>query len=574
MTETAREGLAQAAARPGAAARDHAVGAALGAVYVAWLLGTARGLGFARDEGFYFQSATTYAAWFKTLGELGLGAFSRGVVDAHWSMNHEHPSLMKSLFALSWMLLHEKFSVFGDASTAFRFPGMVMGGLALWVTYVFGARVFSRTAGFVAALLLALMPHLFYNAHLACFDVPIMTMWLLSVYVFWRADTEGGLGWAAAFALVYGLTLETKHNAWILPAVFVPCVVFRYVRAALGGRAKAWAEPQHLLLMTAVSPLVFVSLWPWLWFDTAARISRYVRFHVHHDYYNIEFLGRNYFGPPSPPHYAPVLIAASVPTVTLLLFAVGAQGRGKESWVRLRSFMKSRAERAQEPAPDRRAGPDAATDLLLALAFAAPLAVFFLPRTPIFGGTKHWLPAYPFLALFAGHGFERAATAMLSLLERARASAAARRAAPYLLGAAAVAGPLAVTVHSHPFGLSTYVPLVGGTQGGADLGLNRQFWGYTTESVAPWLAAKAPPNATVFIHDTAWPSWERLIDERRLRPDLRGVGTPSESAFALVQHELHMNEVDYSIWVDFGGAAPAHVLTHDGVPIVSVYRRR
>ena len=41
---------------------------------------------------------------------------------------------MWSLFALSWHFFHEKWHVFKDASTAFRFPGMVMGGLALYVT--------------------------------------------------------------------------------------------------------------------------------------------------------------------------------------------------------------------------------------------------------------------------------------------------------------------------------------------------------------------------------------------------------------------------------------------------------
>jgi hypothetical protein len=41
-----------------------------------------------------------------------------------------------------------------------------------------------------------------------------------------------------------------------------------------------------------------------------------------------------------------------------------------------------------------------------------------------------------------------------------------------------------------------------------------------------------------------------------------------------VQHELHMNEIDYEIWVASGNDAPAYVLTHDNVPIVSVYRRR
>ena len=134
--------------------------------------------------------------------------------------------------------------------------------------------------------------------------------------------------------------------------------------------------------------------------------------------------------------------------------------------------------------------------------------------------------------------------------------------------------PLAITAHSHPFGLSSYVPLVGGTAGGADLGLDRQFWGYTSENAAvEYLNPKAPRGATVFIHDTTWDAWARMQDEGRVRGDLRAVGTPGEGMFALVEHELHMNEVDYSIWVADGTDAPAYIVEHDGVPIVSVYKK-
>ena len=54
-------------------------------------------------------------------------------------------------------------------------------------------------------------------------------------------------------------------------------------------------------------------------------------FHLNHEYYNIEFLGQNYFGPPSPKSYLPVMVLATVPTVTMLLFLVGAIERVR-SW--------------------------------------------------------------------------------------------------------------------------------------------------------------------------------------------------------------------------------------------------
>jgi 4-amino-4-deoxy-L-arabinose transferase-like glycosyltransferase len=551
--------------------RDHAIGGGIGAAYVAWLLATARSLGFARDEGFYFHAATSYARWFDVLFTDPHQAMDKGFIDGIWGENHEHPSLMKSLFALSWKYFHEKWHLFADASTSFRFPAMVMSGVALWVTYLFAARAFSRRAGVLAAVLLALMPRVFYNSHLACFDAPIMAMWIACIYVYWRSVQSGGLGWAIWSGVMYGLTLDTKHNAWILPAVFIPHALFASRRKlARGLRAGTLPIPASILAMATIGPLVFYALWPWLWSDTLPRVSEYVSFHMNHVYYNMEFLHKNYFGPPSPTMYAPVMIAATVPAVTLLLFGIGAFDRLKA--LALRAFAWIQKQRDKE-APAAEKGDRAETDLLLFLSFAAPIAVFFLPKTPIFGGTKHWLPAYPFLAIFAGRGFDRVATRMQQTLSPWLRSKQQELGAAVALGALVVLPPLLVTEHSHPFGLSSYVPIVGGTAGGADLGLNRQFWGFTTQSLAPYFD-KLPPHARVFIHDTAWDSFYRMTQEHRIRPDLQPVGSPSEAQVGLVHHELHMNEVDFQEWVAFETTAPDYVLVHDGVPIVSVYRRK
>jgi hypothetical protein len=394
-----------------------------------------------------------------------------------------------------------------------------------------------------------------------------MTMSLLAVYVYWRSAQTGGIGWAIASGIVYGLTLETKHNAWIMPAIFVPHALFAS-RKALGREARfgRLPIPMSIVSMAILGPLTFWALWPWMWNDTIARVQEYLSFHLNHVYYNIEYLHKNYFSAPSPRSYAPVLIAATVPTTTLVLFAVGAFDRLRDLalrvWAKLRRLSGA-------PHGDR-----AETDVLLFLALSAPLAVFvLLTKTPIFGGTKHWLPAYPFLALFAGRGFEVTAKRIIAAIERIK-TASQRSGASAALFALFALPAMVITNHSHPYGLAAYVPFVGGTQGGADLGLNRQFWGYTTEGLEPYFEAHAPQRATVFIHDTAWDSWNRMISEKRIRPDLQAVGSPGEAQFGIVHHELHMSEVDYQEWIAFGTDAPDYVLTHDGVPIISVYRRK
>ena len=77
--------------------RDHAVGAAMALVYVAWLLTGARSLGFPRDEGTYFRAGADYFRWVRDVFEKGSEAFSQGAIDNAWGLNHEHPALMKTL---------------------------------------------------------------------------------------------------------------------------------------------------------------------------------------------------------------------------------------------------------------------------------------------------------------------------------------------------------------------------------------------------------------------------------------------------------------------------------------------
>ncbi|MEZ4405005.1 MAG: hypothetical protein R3A52_00745 [Polyangiales bacterium] len=173
------------------------------------------------------------------------------------------------------------------------------------------------------------------------------------------------------------------------------------------------------------------------------------------------------------------------------------------------------------------------------------------------------------MAILAGVGFAWAS--------RRLEAALARRVEPRWLPAAALGSlmilPAALqTAHSHPFGLSNYTPVAGGAPGAADLGLNRQFWGFTTGSVVPWFNEHLRPQARVYIHDTAPDAWAMLQRDGRLRDDIHDTWSISDADAAIVHHELHMNEVDYQIWVAYQSPAVAWVLRYDGVPIVSVYR--
>ena len=544
---------------------DTALFLALFLGYLAALIASARTLGYARDEGFYFHAAGTYGKWFEILLSNPARAIQASTVDRYWQENHEHPALMKSLFALSQQLLEGR--VFSERGTALRFPAMVLSALGVATIFAFGRRCVGRGAGLIAALSFALMPQVFYHSHLACFDMPIAALWLFVVYAYYRSLRPGAWGWALATGVLYGLALETKHNAWLLPpALFAHAVLLAAWRRLRGERRPRL--PWGLVAMVVIGPPLFYALWPWIWRDTWARLVEYFKFHWSHVYYNMEYLGHTYFEPPFPLSYAWVMTLATVPAITLVLAlggGVSALGRARHEW---------RARRAN-------ASPSTVVDdtgsvwtwaSLWLLCILLSYVFWLSPGTPIFGGTKHWIQAYPFVGLFAGLGFDVLARS-LTRAGSARVSTRVRRAAPVALGVCALIGPLVMTWQSHPWGLSAYTPLVGGAPGAATLGLNRSFWGYTTGAVTGYLNAKVGRGDRLFIHDTAFDSFRMLQKDGRLRGDIKAWTSVSGSKFALYHHEQHMSRVEHMIWTDYGTTTPAHVATYDGVPMIWVYAR-
>jgi hypothetical protein len=191
------------------------------------------------------------------------------------------------------------------------------------------------------------------------------------------------------------------------------------------------------------------------------------------------------------------------------------------------------------------------------------MAILTFTRAPIFGATKHFEATVPFLALLGGFGLN-------AILPRQKWLA------PVL--AVGVCIPAALeTRRAHPYGLTHYNLLAGGPAGGADLGMNRQFWGYATRGLLPWINRHAASGAPVYWHDTNQDQLDMDVRENRLRPDIRNTGLEEPgvkaSDLAMVIHEKHFNKYEYWIWDFYGTAQPSIVLTDEGVPIVTLYAR-
>jgi hypothetical protein len=558
---------------------------ALFVVTFATVLRAQRDTGLARDEVIYMHQGKTYARWWLDLvdGDPVFSikkinaAFGEGRVDAG---NGEHPPLMKTLFGLSHTLLYEELR-WTSETTAYRAPTALLQALLVLIVFGFTLSVWGYAEAVIASLLVMLLPRLFFHAQLACFDAPIAALWFATVVAYYKALSSRM--WCAGLGLVFGLALLTKHNAIILPSV----VLAHYAWVSLWSRRSVWLaarkeashrakliwptvretligmrerRPFAIVMMALLGPATLFLLWPRLWVHPD-HVLDWIGFHLDHVHYNFEYLGQNWNAPPFPWHVAVVTTLLTVPVVTLVAGGLGA------------GALVARAVRGESADPDRAPG------LLIFLSFAASLGPFFLGSTPIFGAEKHWAPAIPSICIAAGVGVVWSARRLGAWVSERAVGLRPRRAlldgaAIALLGVAVVAASAAETAESHPYGLTHYNALAGGAPGGADLGMNRQFWGVAAKDVLPVL--RALPAGKVYSHDAS-PVWGVYIKEGLLDAGHGDAGRENSgvanSHYALVIHELHFNRHDFMIWKAYGTVQPIYVLRADGVPIVSVYRK-
>lgn len=571
-----------------------------------------RSQGFTRDEGYYFQAAENHVGYL----EESLAGITHGrpltfadprVIDRWLSYNSEHPPLMKTLFGVSWRLLHRcscdreaglhplhyatRHRTLGllHQGDAMRLPTQILSGAMVAGVYLFGALCLSRLAGLVAAGLTLLQPRLFFHSQLSCFDAPVTAMIFLTTlcYLWAISASDHRSRWrrALVFAGVLSAAMLTKHNTFFLPPILFLHWLWAHRsrgqtagRHAPGTRRRALAVllPPWALCAATLTPLLYFAGWPHLWHAPVPRFLAYVGFHLRHVHYNIEYLGVNYNRPPYPWHYVPVMTLYTVPVTTLGLALLGVFFVRKVVAQRA-AGSASQGDAAADAASATQGNPgvaDLAPVALIVLSVLWPMAVIMRPGTPIFGAEKHWLPAVPFLALLAGAGLQ----ALLDLVDRTQLlrASAARRLAPALAGVVLVPAALDV-VQSHPYALSHYNALAGGPQGGADLGLNRHFWGYAVRGLFPTFNREVRPNASVYFHDANWLMLQMSMKDGLLRRDIYDSGMEEAGVRAadlgLVLHERHFNKYEYWLWDAFASTRPLAVVTHQGVPVATLYTR-
>ncbi len=549
---------------------------ALGLVSYVTLRITSPAVGFTRDEGYYFKAGEQYFGWYRELwrnlwaGKL-LETFSDATILRFFEYNHEHPALIKTLMGFTWWWTHEVLGVSSHAE-GFRAIGPLFAGLCVALTFALARRArLARPYAVFAGLSWLLMPHNYFYSHLACFDVPVTAMTVAVVYTYLagRRTLRGAL----IAGLVFGLACATKHNALFLGILFVGhwaltrWSAFRFQRGA-GGGLRLPPLPLAWPLMVLFAVAIMYLHWPYLWHHPLERFGSYLSFHANHEHYPVSFGDGLLLVPPFPLHFPFTMTAYTVPLGMLVLGVVG-MGLALRGIARDPHF---RGDGVSSWPHSLDEDPPSSTHLMWGIMALFPVVLIALPSVPIFGGVKHWMPAMPFLALFAALALERAVAALRSWQPRRLAvfSGARLPAALALL----VLLPAAVdTVRTHPYGMSYYNALAGGVRGGAEHNLQRTFWGHSSRQLIVDALNRAPDNSRVFFNRTNYDSVRMYQRDGLLKRSVRYASKVEQSDFALIYYQGGYYEELYKVWQEYGSHQPLESVYLQGVPLVGLYAR-
>jgi 4-amino-4-deoxy-L-arabinose transferase-like glycosyltransferase len=527
------------------------VAAALALVYMAILWVTAPAVGFTRDEGYYFKAAEEYAGWWGTVFSTRFfEAFSDGEIKKFFSYNTEHPPLVKLTQGITFHLLNGLLGV-ATPSQGFRATGFLFGGLSLFATYLLGRSLVGEGAGLLAAALLATIPRYFYDAHLACFDVPITFFWTISLWAFHRAliaVPERVNKTAIQAGLIFGLAIATKLNALFLPFLFIflwfvkpPAPILpKWIPGPSGGSDLQLPRiPKVLWACAIIGPIVFYVTWPYLWHDPFIRAGQYIGFHLGHEHYPILYLNQLLVEPPFPWGFPFVMTWYTAPSPLVLLGALG--------------FVVATARLIF-----KRSLPDA----LLVVATFVPFFLIALPSTPIFGGVKHWYNAMPTLAILAAR----------TAIDGVRAFRSSERSRPVLaIVAMLMIGPGALGIaRSHPHGIGYYNEIAGGFRGGAELGMQRGFWGGLGFDLYPGLKDLPPHLTRVFFNRTNWDAYRMYRREGTFPDRLSYANEVKQSQVSVVFEQAEHAERESETW-QLMGTRPIRGNYHHNVLLNQLY---
>ena len=527
-------------------------------------------IGLTDDDDFYVPAGKKYVAWLgDTLSGVVKGDFSgfkKQKAGATWNCRHgcnrEHPPFAKMVIGLSHAVFHKAFGEINGARI-----GIAL--LAAWLVYlVFSLtwRIFGLRAAAFAALALMFMPRFFIHGHVPTLDLPVAFTYFLTAYCFWRGLTS--LWWGFLTGVAFGLALLTKLNA---PFAILPMGLFWlwHIKRGFriqGGNLRFGPVPINILAMMIIGPMMFFLLWPRMWHDTFNNLSDYVNFHLRHYPIYFYYLDKIHVKPFAPWHAPFVMTAATVP-LTILFFSICGMVAG--FWRFIAPWFNF-----DTPTPPPEKSPRRGFILFLLLnAFTCIGIVAFL-GAPKYGGVKLFLPLFPFLAIFAGYGFDRS----LALLLRRIGIEGRKAVALVMVTLTLTLLPAMIQlIRIHPYHLSYYNELIGGLEGATETGMERQYYDVAYIELARWLKKEfgnrpEGTQVTFLPNNKEYFRTFPYLHRDGILPRSIRIGGLRGSQYLILTHERRWAQYPQMYRRHAARKEPLFEIYRERVPLLSVYK--
>ncbi|MFC1496680.1 glycosyltransferase family 39 protein [Candidatus Margulisiibacteriota bacterium] len=476
------------------------------------ILFTLSDYGLPWDEQVYYLAGDTYVNWLKN------PALSN--IDDYWIINNEHPPFYKLLGGITKYIFYYKLNWF-DAITAFRLANLFFVFAMLFFLFLFSCELYGLTVALFVTITFFFMPRLFYHAHIGALDYPIMTIWFLVCYSYWKGIKDQK--WIIVSSLLLGLALLTKLNSFYL---YLPLLFYWIIQGKKNATKK-------LLPLFWIPPIIFFAGWPYLWVDPLNRFFGYLNFHLGHVKIPVLYFAKQYLV--APWHYPFVLTLLTIPLIILIPFLIG-----------LANFQSNQHKK---------------TNYFILFNAFLPLIIIAMPNIPKYDGVRLFLPAFPFLYLLAGSGLNL----LLSIPQNKLLKPGVTFIIIPILILATIYFPI---IKLHPFQQTYYNELLGGRKGAVNAGFELEYWGSPYKELIPWMNKNSGSSYYVYIALNIFQAYQRL----GLLNEKIAFKHPRDSNYLILLNR--QGTYNKMMWHYYLNKKPIYSVKSGGLSLVNVYKLR
>jgi hypothetical protein len=194
-----------------------------------------------------------------------------------------------------------------------------------------------------------------------------------------------------------------------------------------------------------------------------------------------------------------------------------------------------------------------------------------LPSAPKYGGVRLFLPFFPYAVALSAVGLHAITAALARVPALASGSLLTARRLRIGLAVLALVPSVRAVGLSHPYQLSYYNLLIGGTRGAVAAGMEATYWGDSYLAASNYVATHMKPGDQVWVD---LPGCEWIIRQylSATDPDARVTSSgwpPPGTAWAIVQNKA--SELSPASRALLARATPVFAAALDDVPLSLVY---